>query len=364
MDTITVEELAIPAALDGPDAADFIESVAVSSAVEVDAYGTPEMAITADELLPSYRNQQYEPKRLFVIRQDGRIVARGVYHWVTGEPDVAWTDVRVLPEHRGRGLGSAMAAHLVSLGRAQGRARLATYVPSPDRQGRLDRLWSPTGFGSLPADNPEVRFLLVRGWTLEQVVRGSRLALPIPEADLRRRLDAAVLRSGPRFVRHHWADHTPERWLDDMANLYTNMSVEEPSAGLDEPRDEWSAQRVLDTEANNADRPDVRLLAAVEDAVTGHLVGYTELAVPRDLSAPVSQRDTLVLPGSRGHGLGLLLKLANLVTLQRDHPGHPAVLTFNAEENRPMLDVNEALGFVPIGYEGAWKKVLSYPASE
>jgi hypothetical protein len=54
----------------------------------------------------------------------------------------------------------------------------------------------------------------------------------------------------------------------------------------------------------------------------------------------------------------MLLKLANLVEVQRRMPGHPSVITFNAEENRHMLDVNEAVGFVPIGYEGAWRRDL------
>lgn len=52
----------------------------------------------------------------------------------------------------------------------------------------------------------------------------------------------------------------------------------------------------------------------------------------------------------------MLLKVANL---ERERPGHPSVITFNAEENRHMLSVNEAVGFTPFVYEGAWKTVLA-----
>ena len=54
----------------------------------------------------------------------------------------------------------------------------------------------------------------------------------------------------------------------------------------------------------------------------------------------------------------MLLKAANLVWLDEVWPGHPSVITYNAEENRHMLAVNEALGFVPFVYEGAWRKDL------
>ena len=63
-----------------------------------------------------------------------------------------------------------------------------------------------------------------------------------------------------------------------------------------------------------------------------------------------------MLRDHRGHRLGMLVKAANLVQLLRSPRDATAVTTFNAEDNRPMLDVNEALGFEAIGLEGNWQK--------
>ena len=91
-------------------------------------------------------------------------------------------------------------------------------------------------------------------------------------------------------------------------------------------------------------------------AITSFIV--ENVSVPPEVERPVEQQDTLVLKEHRGHRLGMLLKLSNLQYLAETHPGHPAVTTFNAEENRPMLGVNEAIGFVPAGYGGGWKRVV------
>ena len=55
----------------------------------------------------------------------------------------------------------------------------------------------------------------------------------------------------------------------------------------------------------------------------------------------------------------MLIKAANLEFVRAVLPGAGSVITWNAEENRHMLAVNEALGFRPILVEGAFERPLS-----
>jgi GNAT superfamily N-acetyltransferase len=253
---------------------------------------------------------------------------------------------RRVDAHRNLGIGSAVANHVEAIARAEGRSKLVSYFPSPDSPGA--RIDAPTGFGGVPADNDEVRFAVKHGFRLEQVERGSRLALPV-----------TVAVEPPHDYRlHYWIDNTPPQWLEQMALLNTRMSTDAPTAGLDEPEDVVTVERLLEQEAGIARSPRSYLYAAVEHIPTGVLAGFTTLSVPAEPERSVNQYSTLVLTEHRGHRLGMLLKVANLDHLQRERPGHPSIITFNAEENRHMLDVNEAVGFVPMGYEGAWRKDL------
>jgi hypothetical protein len=67
------------------------------------------------------------------------------------------------------------------------------------------------------------------------------------------------------------------------------------------------------------------------------------------------QGDTIVDPAHRGRRLGLRIKLANLELLVREHPEVRAIDTFNADDNRWMIAVNEAMGFVPIQHVEDWE---------
>jgi GNAT superfamily N-acetyltransferase len=358
MPTFTVEELVIPATITADDAADFIETIEVRNSVEELGYGTRDLALSPAETLPSWLDVEHSPRRLFGVRIDGRIVSRGFYEkGMATDARVAWGTVEVLPDFRGRGIGTAVADRIEEVAREDDRERMLVYVVSPDADG--ERLTPPTGFGSVPADNPEVRFLLARGYTLEQVERASRLSLPLDVGRLAERLAAASGASGADYVVQRWQGRTPDRWLDDMAHLYTRMSTDAPSAGLEEPEDLWTAERVAAEDDRREADPRALLTVAVEHVPTGRLVGYSALSVPRETERAVGQEDTLVLREHRGHRLGMLLKVANLAYLHEALPGHPSIITFNAEENRHMLQVNEDLGFVPIGYEGAWRKSLT-----
>jgi len=350
----TIEEIAIPQSIDAPDAADFVAAVQVRNAVEVDGYGSEDLSFSPAEILPSWLDQTHKKSVLLGARYRGEIVARAyLERSMHDDSGTGWAGVQVLPEHRGHGIGAALADSIEEIARETGLSKLIVYTVSKDAPG--DRLYAPTGFGSVPLDNPEVQLLVTRGYSLEQVERGSRLALPVDISD---RLALARQHAGDDYRLHSWIDRTPEQWLEELAMLNTRMSTDAPSAGLEEPEDPWTPERIREHEAREAMSPRSSLTVALEHSPSRSLVGFTTLSVPVELDRPVSQEDTLVLREHRGRALGMLLKLANLEHLQRERPGHPAVVTFNAEENRHMLAVNEAIGFVPIGFEGAWKNSL------
>ena len=362
MSPFTIDELTIPASLDAPDAAGFIEMTNVRNEIEADTVGNRDLCYEPAELLPHWQDP-YQPQTCLVARVDGHIVARAIYEAPIEEgARDAWLSIEVLPAFRRRGIGAALYERLAAMCEAEGRAIQQGYFLHK-RSDASEHLPSPTGFGSVPLDNPETRFLLARGFRLEQVERMSRLALPLDPAEFARLYEAALVAAGDDYRPVRWTGRTPEQWVSDIALLHRRMSTDAPAAGLEVNDENWDEDRMRTSDDLLEESPRTMLVTVAEHVQSGTLAGFTELSVPPEIDRPVEQQDTLVLKEHRGHRLGMLLKLANLKYLAETHPGHPSVTTFNAEENRPMLDVNEAIGFVPVGYGGGWKKAEVAPTT-
>jgi GNAT superfamily N-acetyltransferase len=220
------------------------------------------------------------------------------------------------------------------------------------------RTAASTGAGSVPVDDMAA-FLLGEGYALGRVDRISRLALPAAPGVLEAHRDAAAARAGSDYRLVRWTGATPERLVAGVALLNTRMSTDVPPGDLPAEEDVWTEERVRADDAAVEAGGRTLLVAAVEHAPSGTLVGFTELSLPSRPGGPAHQEDTLVLREHRGRRLGMLLKAANLLALRDRAPSCPSAITFNAEENRPMLRVNEAVGFAAVAYEGAWRRDLA-----
>lgn len=360
----TVHHLPIPASLDAPEAWALHGVVAVNRAHELQVYGNDDLVDTAAAALASLREQAYTVKDRWVLcyDDDPRTVVASALCWLPGETNAHRADVGVLvhPEHRGRGLGAALHALVEEHAGSRGRTTLITYTdqgvePEP---GDPRALAATTGTGQVDTADPSVRFAVARGYSLEQVERHSRLDLPVDPHWLASATARATAMTGGGYRCHTWTGPCPERWVDQVAVLYTRMSTDIPLGGLDMAEDPWDAARVRVWEDGLAHSGQTALFTVAEHVATGTLAGFTLIVLDQAKPEVAFQEDTLVLADHRGHRLGLLVKVVNLAALTAQHPAVRRVHTWNAQENQHMLAINVAMGYRPHGGAGMWQKRL------
>ena len=269
-------------------------------------------------------------------------------------PDKANVYICVLPNFRGRGIGRAIAERLLkeASGYAVYQAWAMCPIPGPDDEA----LTPPTGAGAVPADHPAVRLALAYGFRFEQVERVSRYDFAAPLVDPAEALAEATTVAGDDYEIVAWEGPAGDEMLADLCRLRELMYTDTPAGGMTVPESKWSVERMRASDEE-------RLLSnrmfrtVVRHMPTGTVVGLNELMLDRsNPEAFVDQWDTVVLPEHRGKRLGMAVKAANLVALKEAEPTATSTITWNAEENRHMLAVNEALGFYSILAEAAFER--------
>lgn len=356
--TVEVRPVEVPRELGTPEAADFEAYAALGFELERANWGHDHFAETPAELLALHRNDVHRGRRLFGAWDGGTLVGRSRIGWERGD-DAATIEVAlgVAPAHRRRGVGSQLLAAAEETARGLGRSIVVAYSDHPDTGEAPDGpvLRAPDGDAVLAASAPAAAFATAHGYALEQLERVSSLKVDGRVDGYREELAPRAARAADLGYRLElWTDRAPERLVDAYAAARARMALDVPAGGVTIDEERWDAARVREHESEQLDGGmGVLVAAAVTDE--GAIAGYTELLLPLD--RPLAyQYDTLVVGAHRGHGLGMLVKLANLVRLAETAPERGVVYTWNADENEHMLAINIALGFRRCGLEAAWQR--------
>ncbi|MFD5225318.1 GNAT family N-acetyltransferase [Microbacterium sp. NPDC058342] len=354
---LTITEMSVPAHLEGADAADFHAVVALNNAVCLSDSGLHDFARTAEELLPHWQDRADDVNRGFIAREGDVIVGAVLLCYAVAETTSVELDLMVLPEHWGRGVEQALLKRAEEEVRLLGRTVIQAWTLHRPDAG-ASPLVPKTGWGVVSA-TPHARLLQDDGFTLEQVERNSAYDLQSDPARVRRMLQEALREAGADYRLVEWTLPTPPERRDGYAWALSRMSTDAPSGELAVDEEIWDAQRVARRDARFLDGGQTVSVAAVEHVPTGTLAAFNELVIGTAPADVTHQYCTLVLKEHRGHRLGLLVKCANILRWRAIAPSSPRISTFNAEENRPMLAINEAMGFVPVSSSGAWQKLLN-----
>ena len=241
--------------------------------------------------------------------------------------DRANLDLIVSPDGRRRGLGLALLRHAAGRAAAHGRAVLG----SGARNGTAGEAFARS-VGAQPG-LVDVERMLEPG-TLEE----GRLA----------RLREQAERHAAGYSLVTWAGPVPEEFIEQTAVLYAALGDAPRDADVE--RGKWDAQRVRervnDLRRNYGTRD---YSVAARHLATGEMAALTQFTVDPADPGWGFQMITAVTAAHRGHRLGLLVKVAMLEWLASAEPGIERILTWNAEDNKHMIGVNEALGFAIFG---------------
>jgi GNAT superfamily N-acetyltransferase len=236
--------------------------------------------------------------------------------------DQGGLDILVAPARRRSGLGTALLRHAAERARTRGRS----FLVADTRDGSAGEAFVRWA-GASPGQ-AEIRR-----------IQDLAALAPGQLASLRATADAAA--AGYSVL--DWEGPSPAEYLDQLAAL--NEAMGDAPRGPGEEAQRWDAERVRGTDQRVAAQGLRYYSVVVRDDVSGQLAGLTQLGVDPVQPERGQQELTAVARPHRGHRLGLLLKLAMLELLAEREPQLRWILTGNAQTNRHMIAINEALGY-------------------
>ena len=303
-------------------------------------FGDHHTAWTAHELREKARVDETSDNVFLLARRHGVAVGAG---WVAmpqrDNLHFAEVSLDVHPENRRQGVGGTLLTALEAIAAEAGRTSLR--VESTVRVGDVD---------------PAEPFARRHGYRNAQVDLRSDLVLPDDLDPLLAPLEDEAARFTADYDVLTWRDDVPLEWREERARCAEHMSTDAPAGDVDVQQEDWDAGRIA-TLLEQLRAQGRRLVETVAvHRPTGRVAAFTDLVVPQHMPTMAFQWDTLVTSEHRGRRLGQLVKATNLRALHEVLPDVERVCTWNAESNEPMLRVNRAMGFRPVGRTTEWLK--------
>lgn len=255
---------------------------------------------------------------------------------------LAELDLAVHPTARRQGVARALQTELERLAREHGRTTMLSCADEPPGQeGRSGNRAAALALGYA---------------VVQQEVRRD-IDVPLPASRVEQ-LERTCRPYAAGCAVRVWQDAAPDDLVDDLAELMRQMSTDVPKDEMDWREEVWDAARVRRNEQLSAAMDRTWVGAGAVHEPTGRLVAFTVMGVPRSRPERAYQWETLVSAAHRGHRLGTLVKLAALQRLAAHSPRTAFVSTWNAQENAPMIAVNDLLGARVNGRLAITQKVL------
>lgn len=132
--------------------------------------------------------------------------------------------------------------------------------------------------------------------------------------------------------------------IEEYAKVFTETLNQQPMGDLDINDIIFTPESIREDEKQQSSLGRTKLTYLTIEA-DGKISGLTEMMYRSDRKTMITQLLTGVKQEYRGRGLGKWLKAAMLLKTKEDYPEAKIITTDNATENKPMLSINDRLGF-------------------
>ncbi|MHA1483100.1 MAG: GNAT family N-acetyltransferase [Candidatus Heimdallarchaeaceae archaeon] len=238
-----------------------------------------------------------------------------------GNKHVMQFDAMLLPKYRRLGIGTNMLNRILTF--AQEKDKLVLIAGSEEEDGKA--------------------FLNAIGAQIAQTGAENRLKFD----DIDWKMVNEWMTQGPK--RSPGTDmklffSIPDDIIDEYAKVFTETLNQQPLGDLDINDIIFTPESIRKDEEQQSSLGRTKLTYLTIES-DGKISGLTEMLYRSDRKTMVTQLLTGVKQEYRGRGLGKWLKAAMLLKTKEDYPEAKIITTANATENKPMLSINDRLGF-------------------